>query len=193
MTLYARIPKLGNFSVLANIRKKRFNFRFTTTHFTVFSMFARSQRLEGISSQVFDQNGQPTGNHMIFWDCEEATIDEIKDTLRKVQRRYHLSHIYIASDNGTSFRAWCFSVVSLKTFLKILIDSLDILDYGFLYYTLKRKEATLRTNGKEGRPFQNCIAILDSYFVPFPSGIVNHVIYYTGCEKRGTSFVLGGN
>jgi len=67
----------------------------------------------------------------------------------------------------------------------MLVDSMNILDYSFLYYTFKRKAATLRTNRKEGRPFQHCIAILESYFVPFPTGTVKRVIYYTGCEKKG--------
>jgi hypothetical protein len=56
---------------------------------------------------------------------------------------------------------------------------------------VKRKEATLRSSRKEGRPFQNCIDGLESFFVPFPSGIMRRVFYDTGIDKKGTTLNLG--
>lgn len=178
---------------LANINKKRFNFRITTSHFTFFSMLTRSQKIEGITSQVFDSNGKPTGNHYPFWDCDIADLDKVKKNLKRVQSKYSLSNIYVSSDKKGSFRAWCFSIVDFPTFLKILIDSLDIIDYGFFYYTVRRKEATLRLSRKENRPFQKCIDVIESYRVSFPSGIMKEVVYVTGCEKKGTTVNLGVN
>jgi hypothetical protein len=179
------------FNALVNLNKKRFNFRITTNYFTFFAMFARSQKLEGITSQIFDENGKPTGKHYPFFDLEGKSLQEIKKILRKVQQKYRLSNIYITSDNNKTFRAWCFSIVTFETYLKILIDCKSIVDYGFLLYTFKRKEATLRLSRKEGRPFQNVVAVIESFNVPFPSTIVRHVVYVTGCEKQGSTINLG--
>jgi hypothetical protein len=177
---------------LTNINKKRFNLRITTNCFTYFSMLARSQRIEGITSRVYDQNGKPTNNHYIFWDLEGKNIEETKKTLKKVQNRHNLSNIYLTSDNnGKTYRGWCFSIVTFETFLKILIDSLNVMDYGFFYYTVKRQEATLRLNQKEGRPFQTCTDVIESFSVPFPTGIMKRVVYHTGNEKKGTTINLG--
>lgn len=176
---------------LANLNKKRFNFRITTNRFTFFAMFARSQKLEGITSQVFDDNGKPTGKHYPFFDLEGTSIKKIKSVLGKIQHKYGLSNIYITSDNNSTFRAWCFSIVTFETYLKILIDCKSIVDYGFLLYTFKRKEATLRLSKKEGRPFQNVVTVLESFNIPLPSKIVRHVTYVTGCEKQGSTINLG--
>jgi hypothetical protein len=181
-------PHLPNF--LTNFNKKRFNFRITTNRFTFFAMFARSQPLEGVTSQVFDDNDKPTGKHYPFFDLEGASLENIKNTLRKIQLKYGLSNIYITSDNNRTFRGWCFSIVTFETFLKILIDCKGIVDYGFLLYTFKRKEATLRLSRKEGRPLQNVVSVIESFEVPFPK-LFRHVVYVTGCEKKGTTINLG--
>ena len=123
---------------------------------------------------------------------ENVSLEQIKKTLRTVQTRYGLGNIYLTSDNnGKTYRGWSFSVVTFVTYLKILVDSLSIIDYGFFYYTIKRKEATLRLSQKEGRPFQTCTDVIESFFVPFPSGIMSRVIYDTGTEKKGTTINLG--
>ena len=181
-----------HFDFLANINKKRFNFRFTTSRFTFFTMLAEAQKIEGITTQVYDENGKPTGKHYPFFDLENASLEQIKKTLRKSQQRYGLSNIYVTTDNnGQTFRGWCFSIVTFETYLKILVDCKNIVDYGFFYYTIKRKEATLRLSQKEGRPFQTCTDVIESFIVPFPSGIMSHVIYVTGTEKKGTTINLG--
>ena len=176
---------------MLNLNKKRFNGRFTTSLFTFFFMLARSQKLEGITSRVFDINGKPTENHYVFWDCDIPDLEKIKTVLTKVQQIYNLSDIFVTSDNNKSFRAWCFSIVDFPTFLKILIDSKEIIDYEFLSYTFRRKEATLRISKKENRPFQFIIGVLKTYSVPFPTGIMRQITYVTGCEKKGTTLSLG--
>jgi hypothetical protein len=154
-------------------------------------MLARSQRIEGITSRVYDKNGKPTNYHYVFFDLEGASLEIIKKILKKVQKVYRLSDIHLATDNmGKTFRGWCFSVVTFDTYLKILIDCGSIVDYGFLFYTFKRKEATLRLSRKENRPFQTCTDVIESFSVPFPNGM-RRVIYYTGCEKKGTTLNLG--
>jgi hypothetical protein len=189
MTVFPHLPKIGDF--LLNVNKKRFNGRITTSLFTFFFMIARSQKLEGVTSRVFDINGKPTENHYVFWDCDIPDLEKIKTVLTKVQQIYNLSDIFVTSDNNRSFRAWCFSIVDFPTFLKILIDSKEIIDYEFLSYTFRRKEATLRVSKKENRPFQCIIGVLKTFSAPFPTGTMRQITYVTGCEKKGTTLSLG--
>jgi hypothetical protein len=148
-------------------------------------MMSQTQTLEGITSLLSD------GKHIIMWDLDTGhTLKEIEAVLRWIQQKYNLSHIYIASDAIGSYRAWCFSRVDLKIFLSILVDSLDILDYSFFYYTVKRRKATLRTDRKRDRPFQEVVSFLPSYFTPYPTK-AERVVYDTGLEKRGHTILLG--
>jgi hypothetical protein len=147
-------------------------------------MLSTTQRLEGVSSLL------PDGKHIIFWDLENCTLTQAEETLRKVQRKYNLSHIYLVSDSKRSYRAWCFSQVKIKTFLHILLDT-EHLDYNFLYYTVKRQKATLRTSNKKNRQSQKLISVLRSFPEPIPSRM-EKVVYDTGLQKRGISVLLGG-
>jgi hypothetical protein len=151
-------------------------------------MIAKTQTLEGVTSLQSD------GNHIIMWDLENCNLKQAEKTLTEIQKKYCLSHIYIASDNQNSYRAWCFSKIDFNTFLKILVESLSILDYNFFYYTVKRRKATLRTGSKKGRPAQKVVSVLESYCYPIPieESIVEKVVYDTGLQKRGISLLIGG-
>jgi hypothetical protein len=163
----------------------RWNLRIKAGNLTFFAMLSRMQRLEGVTSL------QPDGKHIIMWDLENCTLTEAEATLRNVQGQYNLSHIYLVSDSEGSYRAWCFSKVDLKTFLHILLDT-DHVDYSFVYYTVKRRKATLRTSCKKGRLSQKVVKILCSYPEEIPSRM-EKVVYDTGLEKRGISVLLGGD
>ena len=127
------------------------------------------------------------------WDLENCTLKQAEKILTKIQKKYCLSHIYLASDNQNSFRAWCFSKVNFETFLEILVCSLSILDHNFFYYTVKRRKATLRTGNKKGRQAQNVVDVLRSFPVPFVDSVVEKVVYDTGLEKKGISLLIGGD
>jgi hypothetical protein len=148
-------------------------------------MISPTQTLEGVSSLL------PDGKHMIFWDLENCPLAQAEETLRKVQRQYNLSHIYLVSDSEGSYRAWCFSKVDLKTFLHILLDT-EHLDYNFLYYTFKRQKATLRVSNKRNRQSHRLISVLKSFPEPIPSRM-EKVVYDTGLQKQGISVLLGGD
>jgi len=150
-------------------------------------MIAKTQTLEGVTSLRKD------GKHIVMWDLENCTLQEAEKKLKKVQKNYRLSDIYLTSDFEGSYRAWCFSKIDFNVFLRILVDSLDILDYSFFYYTVKRKKATLRTSSKKGRLPQNVVKVLRSFHVPFVDSVVGKVVYDTGLEKRGKSVLLGGD
>ena len=167
--------------------KTRYDFRIKKRvmerDLTIFFMFALTQTLEDISSLLRD------GRHIVMWDLEVA-LEQAEDVLRKIQRRYNLSHIFIVSDIEGSYRGWCFSKVSFKILLSILVDSLDIIDYSFFYYTVKRRKETLRTDRKKGRPPQQLVSVLESYPSAIPTKL-EQVIYDTGLEKRGRNIMLG--
>jgi hypothetical protein len=165
----------------------RFNFRLKMANLTFFAMIAKTQTLEGVTSL------QKDGSHIVMWDLENCTIEKAKEVLKQIQQKYRLSNIYLASDTENSFRAWCLSKVSFEVFLKILVDSLSILDYNFFYYTVKRKKATLRTGNKKGRQPQKVVCVLRSYYLPFNGSTVEKVVYDTGLEKRGISLLIGGD
>jgi hypothetical protein len=152
---------------------------------TFFFMLAKTQTPEGVTSL------QPDGTHIVLWDLENCTLEQAEETLRAVQIKYELSHIYIASDAEGSYRAWCFSKIEYKTLLHILLDT-EHLDPIFFYYTVKRKKATLRTSNKKGRPPQKLASVLESYPAPIPE-TWEKVTYDTGLVKRGRSILLGGD
>lgn len=147
-------------------------------------MVAKTQTLEGVTSLQND------GSHTLFWDLENTDLTQIEETLRNIQDKYGLSHIYIVSDFKGSYRAWCFSKVTFKTLLNILVDCIDILDYNFFFYTVKRRKATLRTDRKKNRPNQKLIKVLPSFSSEIPNRM-ERVLYDTGLEKRGHTLLLG--
>lgn len=161
----------------------RVNFRVKIANTTLFFMLSRTQTLEGITSL------QKDGKHIIMFDLENCSLEQAENTLRNVQRKYCLSNIYITSDIDRSFRAWCYSLVDFKTFLKILLD-VDYLDWNFFYWTVSRSKATLRISNKKNREPQKIVSVLESYFVPIPKSCQS-VIYDTGIEKRGLTVLLG--
>lgn len=116
-------------------RIKIFNFNFTFN-------FAHVQSLEGITSLL------PNGKHVIFWDIEGCSLQEAKESLRKVQKQHRLSDIFIVSDIEGSYRAYCYNQVDFKTYFKILLDT-DYVDPNFVDYTYRRKRATLRVSKKK--------------------------------------------
>ena len=161
----------------------RRNLRIKKWGWTFFVMLAKTQTLEGVSSLL------PDGKHIIMWDLENCTLEQAEETLRRVQREYILSHIFIVADAEGSYRAWCFTKVDLGIFLRILLDT-EHVDYSFFYYTVKRRKATLRTDNKKGRPSQQVVCVLESYPASIPTEI-EQVIYDTGLQKRGQTIMLG--
>ena len=161
----------------------RWNLRIKAGNLTFFAMLARTQRLEGMTSL------QPDGKHIIMWDLENCSLKQAKETLRKLQGKYCLSEVFIVSDSQGSYRAWCFSKVDFKTFLKILLET-EFLDWNFFYWTVTRGKATLRTNNKKNRASQRVVSVLKSYPDSFPSSC-EKVVYDTGLAKRGLTVLLG--
>jgi hypothetical protein len=159
----------------------RFNFRAKILNITIFFMLSQTQTVKGITSRLRN------GKHIVLWDLDKKkfTLTQIKDLLRRIQRSYGLSNIYIVSDKVGSFRAWCFSQVDFPTYIKILADSLEIIDYNFFYWTVYQGKATLRISRKVDRPEQKIVSVLESFYVPLPFDMLEKAVYDTGIEKVG--------
>lgn len=159
----------------------RFSFRTKIFNTTLFFMLSQTQTVKGITSRLRN------GKHIVLWDLDKkkVTLMQIKEVLRKVQQKYGLSNIYIVSDKMDSFRAWCFSQVDFSTYIKILADSLEIIDYNFFYWMVYQSKSTLRISRKVDRPQQKVVSVLESFYVPLPFNMLEKAIYDTGIEKVG--------
>jgi len=162
---------------MSKSRLNRINIRLKIRNITIFFMVARTQTASGISSKVGNNK------HIILWDLDQCTLKQAEDTLKKVQKKYNLSHIYIVSDKVGSYRALCFSIVDFNALMKIIISA-NYVDEYFISYTAKRMKATLRLTKKMDREKQDILSILYSYFEPTPKTL-ERVIYDTGLIKHG--------
>jgi hypothetical protein len=153
----------------------------------LFIMLSEIQNLEGIGSLL------PNGKHLVFFDLENCTLQQVIGVLMKMQISYNLSDIFIVSDKERSFRAWCYSQVDFDVYLEILgkVKRHGILDWNFYKWTVDRGYATLRTDNKKGRPTQELVFTLKTYSVPVPKK-VRQIIYGTGVQKRGFTLLLKG-
>jgi len=158
----------------------RFNLRVKIKNYTIFFMVSKTQRLKGITSKVV----KGTDKHYIFWDLENCTKQQALKTLMEVQKEFKLGMIFITSDYLKSYRAFCFSERTFKEFIHILLHTKYVC-WNFIYWTIQRGSATLRTSQKEGREPQLIKAILTGYEkVYIPQDVIT-VVYDTGNEKRG--------
>jgi len=158
----------------------RINIRVKIKNYTVFFMLSKTQRLKGITSKVVKGKDK----HYIFWDLENCTKLRAIQTLKTVQKEFRLGMIFLLSDCPKSYRAFCFSQRTFKEFLHILLHT-NYVDWNFIYWTIQRGSATLRTSQKEGREPQLIKAILTGYEKVYIPQDVIKVIYDTGNEKRG--------
>ena|SRR5487761_2626232 len=157
----------------------RFQLRIKIFDLTLFGMISRTQQIYGINSKLYDKKD----SHILLFDIEDCTLEECEQELLVTQEQFGLSNIFIVSDKPNSFRAYCFTQVDFRTYLKILL-SINHLCYNFFYWTVFRGKATLRTSGKKNREKQKLVSVLPSYSVPIPKNF-DSVIYDTGLEKLG--------
>lgn len=147
----------------------------------IFVMISTTQAVKGISSL------QEDGTHIILWDLDNCTEEEAILDLYNVQQQYNLGEIFILSDKQKSFRAICFTRVSYKNLLRILLDTVN-LDKGYFDYTVKRHKATLRLIEKIDREKQEIFSLAGRK-EKIPENF-QLVFYETGLDK-GTTRILG--
>ena len=164
----------------------RLNLRIKIGNYTLFGMISKTQTLKGITSKVIDEPNK----HYIFWDLENCTLEQAKETLQDVQYEFKLGNIFILSDIDKSFRAFCYSKRYFRKYLHILLST-KYLDYNFFYWTVQRGYSTLRTSCKQNRKSQDLLYIINGYEDALIPKKMIQVIYDTGIIKKGKALILG--
>jgi hypothetical protein len=102
---------------------------------------------------------------------DNCSLEEARIELRVIQRKYGLSDIYIVSDSPKSWRAWCFTKVDFRTYLKILLET-NYLDFNYFLWTVRNRKSTLRITDKPDRERQEMVCVLESYPAPLPDSVI---------------------
>lgn len=93
----------------------------------------------------------PSGDHIIMWDFDATTINDVIFELQSIQRIYKLPNIYIAeTSKDTGFHAWCFKRVTFRKLVEILASTKGV-DWNYFKYGVYRGNFTLRVSPKCGR------------------------------------------
>lgn len=114
------------------------NWRFTFS-------FMQVEKVVGINSRV------KGGGHILMWDFDSSTGEQVVKELKRIQRKYKLPPIYVLKTKEDGhFIAYCFKRVEFQDLIKILADTKGIC-LTFLRATAWRFHATLRVSPKSGR------------------------------------------
>ncbi len=116
-------------------------------------------KVVGVNSYVGEDQ------HILMWDFDHTTLEEVKQALRVVQTRYFLSDIIIcATKKEGGYHAYCFTVVDWRRAVEI-IAATPLVDMVYLKWCLYRGRLTLRVSKKMGR-LSHKVAKLDGYCLP---------------------------
>lgn len=107
--------------------------------------FAPVTNVTGVNSNLED------GNHILMWDFDDTTFDDVFKNLLTVQRIYDLPHIYILETlEDKNFMAYCFKRTPWRKVVEITAFTKDV-DPNFFKYGVYRDHFTLRVTPKCGR------------------------------------------
>jgi len=105
----------------------------------------------------------PDGNHILMWDFDDISLDDVLTSLLEVQEIYCLPKIYIFETKPNSnYIAYCFKRVSWKKALEIVVSTRHVC-MSFYKYGVMRDKFTLRVGPKCGRK-PKLVAVLPSDF-----------------------------
>jgi len=120
---------------------------------------ARVAKVIGVNSRLDD------GRHILMWDFDNTTLEEVKNALRKVQSRYFLSDIFILeTKKDTNFIAYCFTALDWRRAVEIIASTQGV-DWNFIKYGVYRERFTLRVSPKDRRVPKK-VATLEGYELP---------------------------
>jgi len=106
---------------------------------------ARTAKVIGVNSQLDD------GRHILMWDFDEATLDEVVEALSRVQTRYALSEVYILQTKYPDHHiAYCFTALDWQRVAEVIVSTAYV-DMNFFKYGVYRGHFTLRVTAKDGR------------------------------------------
>jgi len=116
---------------------------------------ARIVKAGGFNSLLTD------GNHILMWDFDDTTLEDVKLALLATQLKHKLPRIAILETRkDTNFIAYCFQKTSWEKAIIIIVSTKGI-DWNFFKYGVYRGKFTLRVTDKGyGKP--HCVAVLES-------------------------------
>jgi len=114
----------------------------------------------GVCSQKFDRQNK----HILLWDFDRASLDDITISLLRVQRQYKLpTVIIIQSSSKGSFHAYSFTARSFREVIHI-IASVPEIDITYLRLGMVRGYFTLRITPRKHEPNFKIVRILSSKY-----------------------------
>lgn len=103
---------------------------------------ARIVKVGGFNSLLTD------GNHILMWDFDDTTLDEVKQSLEDIQDRFMLPKIFILETRkDINFVAYCFQRTPWREAV-ITVGSTEGVDWNFFKYGVFRDKFTLRVTDK---------------------------------------------
>lgn len=107
--------------------------------------FAPMSDVTGVNSNLED------GNHILMWDFDDTTLNDVATSLLKVQSIYELPHIHILeTKENKNFIAYCFKRLPWLKVVEILAFTKGM-DWNYFKYGVYRGHFTLRVTPKDGR------------------------------------------
>lgn len=127
--------------------------KFRIGHIRITFTIAQVIDVLGVNSKLKD------GNHILMWDFDKSTLEEVRKELRIVQRNWTLPDVYILqSSTPENYIAYCFKRCSWIEARTIVGSTLGI-DENFFKWAIFRKRFTLRVGIKCGY-IPLCVSIL---------------------------------
>lgn len=128
---------------------KRFNIgqvRFTFT-------CAKVTKVVGVNSELGE------GKHILMWDFDNVSLDEVVKELRAVQADCILPDIHIlVTKEPTNYIAYCFARTDWRVAVYI-IAATRLVDWNFFKYGVYRGRFTLRVSPKQGRAIKHKLTL----------------------------------
>lgn len=121
--------------------------------------FARIAKVIGVNSNLED------GRHILMWDFDDVKLEDVKEGLSRIQRRYFLSTIHILeTKDNQNYIAYCFTACDWRRAVEI-IASTPLTDWQFFRFGVYRGHFTLRVTPKGGRT-PHLVTRLEGYELP---------------------------
>jgi len=106
---------------------------------------ARIAKVIGVNSQLDEDR------HILMWDFDDVSLEEVVAALNVVKNRYSLSNIYVLeTKKDTNYIAYCFTALDWRRVVEIIAQT-EHIDWNFFKYGVYRGRFTLRVTPKDGR------------------------------------------
>jgi len=129
------------------------NFKITIKNFRFFIGFSWSHKVRGVHSLL------PDGKHILMWDLDDVSKEDVIRYLREVQSRFKLPKIYLLNTGLENYwHAWCLKKVDWGDALRIVVSTPGVDKFWFTL-AVARGYFTLRYTPKKNRQFKPAIIL----------------------------------